>query len=79
MDTRTDLITDLFRTVGRFRRTLRRSAGSPFAAPGLTESQAELLRLIGRQPGISTQGLSVDRYLGRGPALAARPVAGSAA
>ncbi len=35
--------------------------------------------VTGRQPGISTQGLSVDRYLGRGPALAARPVAGSAA
>lgn len=30
-DTRTDLTTDHFRTVGRFRRTLRRSAGSPFA------------------------------------------------
>lgn len=63
MDTRTDLVTDLFRTVGRFRRTLRRSAGGPFGAPGLTESQAELLRLVGRQPGISVSEAAAELAL----------------
>ncbi|BBZ78370.1 MarR family transcriptional regulator [Mycolicibacterium anyangense] len=63
VDTRTDLVTDLFRTVGRFRRTLRRSAGGPFAAPGLTESQAELLRLVGRQPGISVSAAAAELAL----------------
>ena len=53
MDTRTDLVTDLFSTVGRFRRTVRRSGPRGFDLTGVTESQAELLRLVGRQPGIS--------------------------
>ncbi|MUL47350.1 MarR family transcriptional regulator [Mycobacterium sp. CBMA293] len=53
MDLAADLTTDLFRTVGRFRRQLRRTAGGSFA--GVTESQAELLRLVGRQPGISVR------------------------
>jgi len=48
-----DLTTDLFHTVGRFRRQLRRTAGGSFA--GVTQSQAELLRLVGRQPGISVR------------------------
>ncbi|OBJ41388.1 MarR family transcriptional regulator [Mycolicibacterium mucogenicum] len=48
-----DLSTDLFHTVGRFRRQLRRTAGGSFA--GVTQSQAELLRLVGRQPGISVR------------------------
>lgn len=48
-----DLATDLFHTVGRFRRQLRRTAGGSFA--GVTQSQAELLRLVGRQPGISVR------------------------
>jgi DNA-binding MarR family transcriptional regulator len=51
--TDTDLATDLFHTVGRFRRQLRRTAGGSFA--GVTQSQAELLRLVGRQPGISVR------------------------
>ena len=63
MDTRTDLVTELFSTVGRFRRTLRRSAGGPFASSGLTESQAELLRLVGRQPGISVSAAAADLAL----------------
>ena len=63
MDTRTDLVTELFSTVGRFRRTLRRSAGGPFGAPGLTESQAELLRLVGRQPGISVSAAAAELAL----------------
>ena len=53
MPARVDLATDLFHTVGRFRRQLRRTAGGSFA--GVTQSQAELLRLVGRQPGISVR------------------------
>ncbi|AQT78070.1 MarR family transcriptional regulator [Mycolicibacterium litorale] len=60
MSTRTDLITELFATVGRFRRTVRRAAGRPFGASGLTESQAELLRLVGRQPGISVSAAAAE-------------------
>lgn len=48
-----DLTSELFSVVGRFRRQLRRSAGRSFEAAQLTESQAELLRLVGRRPGIS--------------------------
>ena len=58
--TRTDLITDLFSTVGRFRRQLRRSAGRGFDGAKLTESQAELLRLVGRQPGISVSQAAAE-------------------
>jgi DNA-binding MarR family transcriptional regulator len=53
VETRTDLITELFSVVGRFRRQLRRSTGRGFDGGGLSESQAELLRLVGRRPGIS--------------------------
>lgn len=53
MPAHADLATDLFHTVGRFRRQLRRTAGGSFA--GVTQSQAELLRLVGRQPGISVR------------------------
>jgi DNA-binding MarR family transcriptional regulator len=53
VETRTDLVTEVFGVVGRFRRQLRRSAGRGFDASGLTEAQAELLRLVGRRPDIS--------------------------
>lgn len=49
-----DLIGDLFSVVGRFRRQLRRATGGGFDA-GLTQSQGELLRLVGRKPGISVR------------------------
>lgn len=55
MDTSSDLASELFDVVGRFRRQLRRSAGRGFDATGLTQSQAELLRLVGRRPGISVR------------------------
>ena len=58
MDLRTDLVAELFGTVGRFRRTVRRAAGSSFT--GLTESQAELLRLVARQPGISVSAAAAE-------------------
>jgi DNA-binding MarR family transcriptional regulator len=55
VETRSDLIAELFTVVGRFRRQLRRSTGRGFDAAGLTQSQAEMLRLVGRQPGISVR------------------------
>jgi DNA-binding MarR family transcriptional regulator len=55
VDTTSDLASELFDVVGRFRRQLRRSAGRGFDATGLTQSQAELLRLVGRRPGISVR------------------------
>ena len=60
MDTRTDLIGELFSVVGRFRRQLRRSTGGGFDATGLTQSQAEMLRLVGRQPDISVRDAAME-------------------
>lgn len=60
METRTDLTTDLFSVVGRFRRQLRRSTGGGFDTAGLTQSQAELLRLVGRQSGISVREAATE-------------------
>jgi DNA-binding MarR family transcriptional regulator len=51
----TELAGELFATVGRFRRQVRRSAGGPAIGTGLPESHAELLRLVGRRPGISVR------------------------
>ena len=59
VDTRTDLASELFGTVGRFRRQVRRSSG-PAIGTGLPESQAELLRLVGRQPGISVRQAAAE-------------------
>ena len=59
MDTRTELAADLFATVGRFRRQVRR-AGAPGIGTGLPESQAELLRLVGRRPGISVRQAATE-------------------
>jgi len=53
VDTLIDPVTELSRVVGRFRRQLRRSAGRSFDAARLSESQSELLWLVGRRPGIS--------------------------
>ena len=55
MPTHTDLADELFATVGRFRRQARRAGGAPGVGAGLPESQAELLRLVGRQPDISVR------------------------
>lgn len=57
---RTDVVTDVFRVVGRFRRQLRRSAGRGFDSSRLTESQSELLWLVGRQPGISVNAAAAE-------------------
>jgi DNA-binding MarR family transcriptional regulator len=56
----TDLTNELFSVVGRFRRQLRRSAGRSFDSAQLTESQAELLRLVGRRPGISVSAAAAE-------------------
>ncbi|WP_210085482.1 MarR family transcriptional regulator [Mycobacterium sp. OAE908] len=63
VDTRTDLIAQLFNVVGRYRRQLRRSTGSGFDTTGVTESQAEMLRLVGRQPGISVREAATELAL----------------
>jgi DNA-binding MarR family transcriptional regulator len=63
VDTRRDLAAELFNVVGRFRRQLRRSAGRGFDAISLTQSQAEMLRLVGRQPGISVREAAVELAL----------------
>ena len=52
---RTDLVAEVFGVVGRFRRQLRRSAGHGLDSARLTESQSELLWLVGRRPGISVR------------------------
>lgn len=73
VDVRRDLISDLFSVVGRFRRQLRRSTGGGFdigatgvttsGSAGLTQSQAELVRLVGRRPGISVRESATELSL----------------
>jgi DNA-binding MarR family transcriptional regulator len=60
VETGTDVTSEVFDVVGRFRRQLRRSTGRGFDAAGLTQSQAELLRLVGRQPGISVREAATE-------------------
>jgi DNA-binding MarR family transcriptional regulator len=60
VESRTDTVTDVFRVMGRFRRQLRRSAGRGFDSSRLTESQSELLWLVGRQPGISVSAAAAE-------------------
>jgi DNA-binding MarR family transcriptional regulator len=56
----TDPVADVFRVVGRFRRQLRRSAGRGFDSNRLSESQSELLWLVGRRPGISVSAAAAE-------------------
>jgi len=60
VNTLIDPVTEVFRVVGRFRRQLRRSAGRGFDSNRLTESQSELLWLVGRQPGISVSAAAAE-------------------
>ena len=60
MTTLTDPVTEVSRVVGRFRRQLRRSAARGFGSARLTESQSELLWLVGRQPGISVSAAAAE-------------------
>jgi DNA-binding MarR family transcriptional regulator len=73
METRRDLVGELFTVVGRFRRQLRRSTGGGFdigaakvatsGSGGLTQSQGELLRLVGRNPDISVRESAAELSL----------------
>ncbi|MEE3066947.1 MAG: MarR family transcriptional regulator [Actinomycetota bacterium] len=56
----TDLVADVFGVVGRFRRQLRRSAGRGLDSARFTESQSELLWLVGRRPGISVRAAAAE-------------------
>jgi DNA-binding MarR family transcriptional regulator len=56
----TDLVADVFGVVGRFRRQLRRSAGRGLDSARFTESQSELLWLVGRRPGISVRAAASE-------------------
>ncbi|OMB98004.1 MarR family winged helix-turn-helix transcriptional regulator [Mycobacterium colombiense] len=60
MNSRTDVAGELFGVVGRFRRQLRRSAGRGFDSSRLSESQSELLWLVGRRPGISVSAAAAE-------------------
>ncbi len=60
MDLTTDLTSELLATAGRFRRQVRRSGGGPRIGAQLPESQAELVRLVGRQPGISVRHAAAE-------------------
>lgn len=60
MQSRTDVAGELFGVVGRFRRQLRRSAGRGFDSSRLSESQSELLWLVGRHPGISVSAAAAE-------------------
>jgi len=57
---RTVPVTEVFGVVGRFRRQLRRSAGRGLDSRRLSESQTELLCLVGRQPGISVSAAAAE-------------------
>ncbi|MBV8861531.1 MAG: MarR family transcriptional regulator [Mycobacterium sp.] len=60
MQARTELAADVFRVVGKFRRQLRRSVGRGLDTARLTESQSELLWLVGRRPGISVSTAAAE-------------------
>lgn len=60
MKSRTDVVGELFRVVGRFRRQLKRSTGRGFDSSRLTESQSELLWLVSRRPGISVSAAAAE-------------------
>jgi DNA-binding MarR family transcriptional regulator len=60
VDAQTDLAADLASIIGRFRRQLRRSVGTAYESRQLPESQAELLRLVARRPGISVSAAAAE-------------------
>jgi DNA-binding MarR family transcriptional regulator len=63
VDASSDLTAELVGVVGRFRRQLRRTVGRGFESERLTESQAELLRLVGRRPEISVNAVAAEMGL----------------
>jgi DNA-binding MarR family transcriptional regulator len=69
---RTALAAEALGAVGRFRRQLRRSVGGGFDSARFTESQSELLWLVGRRPGISVRAAAAE--LGLAPNTASTMV-----
>jgi DNA-binding MarR family transcriptional regulator len=59
VSTRIDLAQELFAVVGRFRRQVRRLSPPAFGAR-LPESQAELIRLVGRRPDVSIRQAAAE-------------------
>jgi DNA-binding MarR family transcriptional regulator len=59
----TALADELFAAIGVFRRTARRAAGRPWSVDDLSTAQAELLRLIRRQPAISVADAAAELRL----------------
>jgi DNA-binding MarR family transcriptional regulator len=53
VNTTEGLAEELLAAIGLVRRHLRRSVGRPFPLSALTDSQAELIRTVRRNPGIS--------------------------
>jgi DNA-binding MarR family transcriptional regulator len=60
VNTLVDRVTEVSRVISRFRRQLRRSTGRGFDSARLTESQSELLWLVGRHPDISVSGAAAE-------------------
>src|SRR6266702_7850077 len=58
-----ELVGGMLGAFGRFRRQVRRSAGRAFDQPGISDSQAEFLRLVARRPGISVKEVAADMGL----------------
>jgi len=54
------LAEELIAAIGLVRRRLRRSAGRPFPLSALTDSQAELVRTVRRNPGISVAAAAAE-------------------
>jgi DNA-binding MarR family transcriptional regulator len=60
VNTLIDPAIEVSRVIGRFRRQLRRSTGRGFDSARLTESQSELLWLVGRHPDISVSAAAAE-------------------
>lgn len=58
-----ELVPRLMSAFGRFRRQVGRIAGRSFDRPGVSASQAEFLRLVGRNPHISVKSAAAEMGL----------------
>ncbi|WP_019933067.1 MarR family winged helix-turn-helix transcriptional regulator [Nocardia sp. BMG111209] len=58
-----ELVGALLGSFGRFRRQVARLAGRSFDRSGVSDSQAEFLRLVGRNPGISVKAAAAEMGL----------------
>jgi DNA-binding MarR family transcriptional regulator len=62
-DSGTELVVHLLGAFGRFRRQVARLAGRSFDRSGVSDSQSEFLRLVGRNPGISVKAAAAEMGL----------------